>query len=279
MARSSDRRSSALALVVALVLMVLVAGLWAFVFFDHRQASSARASTSAESAGSSSNSGSSSSPTSESGSSSDEGDDGAAEGEVTLDQAREAFASDGSRVLVLGDETGDSWDEWAFLLAESQGLPGAMWMTQTENGYSGASEGTRLWSGAMTEATADYPVEHWDAMWPSTDPDLVLLSYGHHYSSANEATQSMEELRATIAEQAPETPIVVVLQNPQADDANAPVREAIAGWAEESGLPTIDVAAAFAESDQPPDNLRLDEMHPSTAGSQLWAETVEQALA
>ncbi|WP_277454754.1 SGNH/GDSL hydrolase family protein [Janibacter sp. DB-40] len=277
MARSSDRRSSALALVVALVLMVLVAGLWAFVFFDHRQASSAQASTSGSSAGSSSPGESSSSPSSES--SSSDGDDGAAEGEGTLDQAREAFAADGSRVLVLGDETGDSWDEWAFLLAESQGLPGAMWMTQTENGYSGASEGTRLWSGAMTEATADYPVEHWDAMWPSTDPDLVLLSYGHHYSSADEATQSMEELRAAITEQAPETPIVVVLQNPQADDANASVREAIAGWAEESGLPTIDVAAAFAESDQAPENLRLDEMHPSSAGSQLWAETVEEALA
>ncbi len=196
-----------------------------------------------------------------------------------MDDAREALAADGSRVLVLGDETGDGWDEWPFLWAESQGMPGAMWMTQTENGYSGASEGTRLWSGAMTEATADYPVEHWDTMWPSTEPDLVLLSYGHHYSSEDEATQSMEELRAAIAEQAPETPVVVVLQNPQADDANAPVREAIAGWAEESGLPTIDVAAAFAESDQPAGNLRLDEMHPSTAGSQLWAETVEDALA
>ncbi|WP_159298296.1 hypothetical protein, partial [Raoultella terrigena] len=99
-----------------------------------------------------------------------------------MDDAREALADDGSRVLVLGDETGDGWDEWAFLLAESQGLPGAMWMTQTENGYSGVTEDTRLWSGAMTEATADYPVEHWDTMWPSTDPGLVLLSYGHHYS-------------------------------------------------------------------------------------------------
>lgn len=275
MARSSDRRSSALALVVALVLMVLVAGLWAFVFFDHRQASSAQASTSGGDASASSPSAS----PSESSSSPTEGDDGAAEGEATLDQAREAFAADGSRVLVLGDETGDSWDEWAFLLAESQGLPGAMWMTQTENGYSGAGEGTRLWSGAMTEATADYPVERWDAMWPSTEPDLVLLSYGHHYSSGDEATQSMEDLRAAITEQAPETPIVVVLQNPQADDANASVREAIAGWAEESGLPTIDVAAAFAESDQAPENLRLDQMHPSSAGSQLWAETVEEALA
>lgn len=267
MARSSDR-SSAPALVVALVLLALVAGLWAFVFVDHRQAGSAQASTSSGKAGSSSPSPSSSSSTTES----------SAEGEASMDEAREAFAEDGSRVLVLGDSTGNGWDEWAFLWAEEQGLPGAMWMTETENGYSGATESTRLWSGAMVEATADYPVEHWDAMWPEADPDLVLLNYGHFYSSGDEAVESMEALRAAIEEQAPETPVVVILQNPQADDANASVREAIAGWAQESGLPTIDVAAAFAESDEPLANLRLDQLNPSTAGSQLWAETVGEAL-
>ena len=66
-------------------------------------------------------------------------------------------------------------------------------MTQTESGYSGVTEETRLWSGGMAETTADYPVEHWDAMWPSADPDLVLLNYGHFYSSGDEAASSPEE--------------------------------------------------------------------------------------
>ncbi|WP_338750975.1 SGNH/GDSL hydrolase family protein [Janibacter alittae] len=273
MAGSSDRRSSALTLLLVLVLVVVVTGMWAFVFMDNGQYSGTAeaASTSAASSSPSASTVSASAGPSSSSATSPEGD-------ASMDAAREAFAEGGSQVLVLGDGTGDGWDEWAFLWAEEQGMPGAMWMTETENGYSGSSESTRLWSGGMPQTTADYPVEHWDAMWPSSDPDLVLLNYGHVYSSTDAATQSMEALRQAIAYQAPETPIVVLLQNPQADDANADVREAIGSWAQGAGLPTIDVAAAFAESDQAPENLRLDEMHPSEAGSQLWAQTVDEAL-
>lgn len=258
----------AFAVIAALVL--LVGGLWAAIFAGFRPADVSEA-VAEVTASPASDSGSGS------GGSSDEPSSSSTQ--WSMDDAREAFAQDGSRLLVLGDGTGDGWDEWAFLVAEAQGLPGAMWMAQTENGYSGVTEETRLWSGGMPESTADYPLEHWDAMWPEATPDLVLLNYGHNYSTGEDATQSMEELRAAIAEQAPEAPIVVTLQNPQADDANADVREAIGSWAQESGLPTIDVAGAFADSGILPANLRLDTMHPSTAGSQLWAETVEEALA
>lgn len=274
MAGSPDRRSSALTLLVVLVLVAVVTGLWAYVFMDDGQYSGSAEAAGTSAASSIPSASEASSSAGPSGSSAD-----VEEGEVSMDAAREAFAEGGSQVLVLGDGTGDGWDEWAFLWAQEQGMPGAMWMTETENGYSGSSESTRLWSGGMPETTADYPVEHWDAMWPSSDPDLVLLNYGHGYSSADEARDSMEELRQAIAGQAPETPIVVILQNPAAEDANADVREAIGSWADDSGLPTIDVAAAFDDSDQAPADLRLDETHPSPAGSQLWAQTVDEALA
>ena len=72
-------------------------------------------------------------------------------------------------------------------------------------------------------------------------------------------------------------PVVVVLQNPQADDANESTRTAIADWAEGAGLPTIDVAAAFEDADST-EELLDGEINPSVAGSQLWAETVAEAL-
>lgn len=273
MAGSPDRRSSALTLSVVLVLVVVVTGLWAYVFMDDGQANGSAQAASTSAAGSSSSASAASSSASPSSSSTTSQEENA-----SMDAAREAFAEDGSEVLVLGDGTGDGWDEWAFLWAQEQDMPGAMWMTETENGYNGSNESTRLWSGGMPQTTADYPVEHWDAMWPEADPDLVLLNYGHNYTGADAATQSMEALRQAIAHQAPETPIVVILQNPQADDANADVREAIGSWAQDAGLPTIDVAAAFKQSDQAPADLRLDDTHPSQAGSQLWADTVAEAL-
>lgn len=276
MASNGARNATVLAPAVLVALVVLVGALWAMVLVDFRGGSGGAA---ASTGAGSSPTGSASPDASGSGGSDASGSAPSGEGTWTMDDASAAFATDGSRTLVLGDGTGDGWDEWAFLWAEANGLPGAMWMTQTENGYSGVADDTRLWSGGATESTADYPLEHWDAMWPAMTPDLVLLNYGHAYSSGDEATTSMEALREAIAEEAPETPIVVILQNPQAEDANAPVREAIAGWAQEAGLPTIDVAAAFAESDQIPANLRLDSFHPSTAGSELWAQTVTDALA
>lgn len=255
------------AVAASLALLLLVVALWGYVFVDQRRgsggsgadgASAATASTSSASSASSS-----SSPTSDGGGQS-------------LEEARTALAGDDSQVLVLGDSTGDGTDEWVSLWAGSQELPVALWDTESEAWYNGATEQTRVWSGAMVEATADYPVEH-EEIWPTEEPDLVLLSYGHFHESGEGATEALEELRAEVTERAPEAAVVVVLQNPQADDANADTRAAIATWAEEAGLPTVDVAAAFEEAGTPED-LRVDSINPSAAGSQLWAETVGEAL-
>jgi len=263
MAWIAARSSSAVALAAALVLMLLVGALWALVFVDFRQAGGGSA-AGMPAATTPSSASSSSSPT-------------RAEGEWSMGDARKALARDGSRTLVLGDSTGDGYDEWVYLWAQSDDLPVASWQTESESGYDGESEETRVWSGAMSEATADYPAEHRE-IWPEEDPHLVLLSYGHFHESPGEATEALEELRADSAERAPKAPIVVVLQSPQGDDANAETREAIADWAKESRLPTIDVAAAYEDSGQAPEDLRLDDINPSQAGSQLWADTVAEEL-
>ncbi|WP_435203114.1 SGNH/GDSL hydrolase family protein [Janibacter sp. GS2] len=263
MARTGARNSSAIAVAAVLALLLVVGALWTLVFVDFRAAAEGGGASASRSA---SPSPSSSSPTQ-------------AKGEWTLGDARTAFARDDSHTLVLGDSTGNATDEWVHQWAQSEELPVASWQTESESGYDVDFEETRVWSGAMFEATADYPAEHWDEIWPPEDPDLVMLNYGHFQDSPEEATQALEELRADIAERAPKAPIVVILQNPQAEDANAPTREAIAEWAKDKGLPTIDIAQAFEESELLPEDLRLDNLNPSWAGSQLWAQTVSEALA
>lgn len=195
-----------------------------------------------------------------------------------MSDARDAFAQSTSRTLVLGDSTGDGYDEWVHLWAGAKDLPVATWRAETEAGYESESPETRVWSGSAPDATAAYPVEHWDEIWPSVDPDLVVLSFGHAQESPDEATKQLEELRTDIADRVEDAPIVVLLQNPEAEDVDADMREAIAAWAKEAGLPTIDIAKAFEESDMGEADLRLDSFHPSGAGSQLWADTVGEAL-
>lgn len=273
MAGAQGPRSTVIVIAVVVALLAAVVAVWGVVFVDF-----ARPSSSAETA-SAASSAAASKGSKDSTSTSTSDDTEPAEGEWTMDQAREAFAADDSRTLVLGDSTGNDRDEWIHMWGELEGLPVASWQMEFENGYTGESSETRIWSGSMDQATADYPLQHWDEMWPDPAPDVVLLSYGQFHDSGEDAVAALEELRAALAERAPEVPVVVVLQNPQADDANAATREAIAAWAQESGLPTIDVAAAFEESGLYPADLRLDQLHPSLAGSRLWAETVAAALA
>ncbi|WP_157074663.1 hypothetical protein, partial [Janibacter corallicola] len=78
----------------------------------------------------------------------------------TMDQVREAVAADDSRVLVLGESTRNGNDEWVHLWAGSREMPVASWDTDSEAGYRGEGEDTRVWSGAMFSATAHEPLEH-----------------------------------------------------------------------------------------------------------------------
>ena len=195
-----------------------------------------------------------------------------------MTQARAALANEDSRVLVLGDGTGDDAEEWVHEWARSREMPVAAWSTTSEDGYESETSQTRMWSGSAPDAAAGYPIRHRKDIWPDEDPDLVLLSFGHAYESPGHAARGMEALRQHVAKRAPKAPIVVVLQNPRADDANAATRTAISSWAKGAALPTIDVAAAFGDSELFPEDLRLDEYRPSPAGTEIWVETIEEAL-
>lgn len=259
----SLRQSRVLPFVALVVLLLLVVAAWAAVLMDFRQTQVSDGSTFVPlSAAASAKTSESASP----------------EPGWTMADARRAFAREDSRTLVLGDSTGDGYDEWVHLWAQAEDLPTASWTTQSQSGFEAESPETRVWSGSMPEATAAYPAKHWEQIWPAADPDLVLLSFGHEQESPAQATKELEALRADIADRVEDAPIVVLLQNPKAEDVDADMREAIAAWALETGLPTIDIAKAFEESDMGEADLRLDSFHPSGAGSQLWADTVGEAL-
>ncbi|HLS45512.1 MAG TPA: SGNH/GDSL hydrolase family protein [Ornithinicoccus sp.] len=205
-----------------------------------------------------------------------------------LAEAREALASADPVVMsVLGDSTSNARQEWvhrwALELSRDRPVTISHWDEAAQGGFvppdvlSEEGEGSPLtiWSGSQSGANAAYPVQVLSLIVPET-PDLVLLNFGHADTSES-AAQNFAMLLDAVREGYGDVPVVVVLQQPQVDDANADVRDQIRTWAEGEGLDTIDVAQAFRDSGDVAALLQ-DDVHPNDAGSRLWAETVDQAL-
>lgn len=211
----------------------------------------------------------------------------------SLPAVRELLQQDESLVVAaLGDSTGNETWEWVYLwagmLAETRPVSIAPWNEWTESGYveatvlstEGPGEGgpgpVMIWSGHQSGAGAGYPVDRLESLLPE-QPDLVILNYGHNNTVEDvrdELEATLEALREAAGE---DLPVVVTLQQPQLDDANAEVRRAVADFAAEHGLGVIDVADAFADTGDPA-SLLADAIHPDADGEQLWAETVADTL-
>lgn len=225
------------------------------------------------------------------------GGDGAAVTQEPVDDAQPVAALEVARMVLqspepvtisaLGDSTSNTRQEWVHLwaqtLAHDRPVTISHWNESTEEGFvepdvlSTSGDGSRvtIWSGSQGGASAAYPAQRLDVMVPET-PDLVLLSFGHNQSAETVQAQ-FQALLDAVRGSHDDVPVVVVLQQPQAADANAEVRKLIREWAEAEGLAIVDVAAAFLAQDGFEDLLE-DPVHPNQEGSQLWARTVELAL-
>lgn len=191
-------------------------------------------------------------------------------------------------VQTLGDSTGNETWEWVFgwgrLLAETRPVTVAAWNEWSEAGYvdpvvlSEEGEGgpVVIYSGHQSGATADYPVGRLDDLVPEA-PDLVILNYGHNNALDDVRGQLASTLEALREQFGEDLPVVVTLQQPQSDDANADVRDAVRDFAEEQELGWIDVAAAFAESGDP-EALLADALHPNEEGAEVWTQAVARTL-
>lgn len=215
--------------------------------------------------------------------------DGESSGEQSPLEVARAVLQSGTPVTVsaLGDSTSNTRQEWVHLwaqeLAADRPVSISHWDEGAQDGFvqpdvlsaTGSGSPVTIWSGSQGGASAAYPVERLGTTIPES-PDLVLLNFGHNHTPQN-ARSDFQSLLAAIRDAHGDVPVVVCLQQPQAGDANAEVRELIDDWATAEGLATIDIAGAFLAQGEL-DDLLEDPVHPNQAGSELWAETVTVAL-
>lgn len=191
-------------------------------------------------------------------------------------------------VLVLGDLTSNARTEWVHLwasdLAEDRPVTISHWDESGQQGYvapdvlsgTGAGGNLTIWSGSQTDTGPDYARLRLGAMAPEP-PDLIVYSHGHELD-AESAGEELDALHAALVDRFGDTPAVVVLQNPRlGDDDGQDVRDAVEAWAEQTGLPVLDVASAFRDAGDL-DSLVIEDAQTTPAGSRLWADTVSAAL-
>ena len=198
--------------------------------------------------------------------------------------------SDPLRISVLGDSTGNDPNEWVATWAEHLGETHRVTMHrwQGEQGryneartlsYGTSGSPVVIWNISEPGATASYPADKLDAGQPE-QPDVVILNFGHNNHKTNVGSQ-LGQVRQSLAKQwRTDLPTVVVLQNPGGNKHGAGQREtlvAVAQWAKEGRVPTINVASAF-ENAENQSLLMYDDIHPNAMGSRLWADVVEEAL-
>lgn len=253
MLRHMKNRPLALGVVAALLVLVVV--IWGLVFRSSDEAQLPEGSVAAASSAAPSSSTTRS---------------------ASIKDARAAVRREGSRVVVLSDGSGSGSDGWINQWGRGRDVSIATW--DSENNQYENTFGARLWSGAQPISTGSYAISQWGSIWPQATPNVALISYGYQYADPESAINGMDALYTQIRGDSEQTEVVIVLQPPKLGDEDAEVREAIARWARETGLPTIDVARAFAAETRDTDSLLVEDGRPNEKGQEIWVAAVTKAL-
>ncbi|MEB2526490.1 SGNH/GDSL hydrolase family protein [Kocuria rosea] len=161
------------------------------------------------------------------------------------------------------------------------------WDPET-NGYddptrsSGQGEPIVLWNGSASGKKGEYSLEHIESMAPER-PDLLVINHGHNQINSGDATSETNKIADWATTKWDIAPtIAVTLQNPslgEREDRQAGVVRALRDyWSDQKNVVLIDTWTAFEKSDDMEALLGGDKLHPSEAGSELWAETAWKAL-
>lgn len=208
---------------------------------------------------------------------------------------RSAF-SDTARdttVVVLGDSTGDEPDEWVYRIGAWASVRYARPVTLMPWNDGARAYGTpvqlgtgpgrplTIWNASAPGRDAGYTRVTLPAMLPpeATTIDALFVSHGHNQSRGLANVRgALASLNGAIAARDSGIPIAVIAQNPnkfpdQTDQAGKV--DAARSFADQFDRPTIDVFDAFVRTGDS-DALMADSEYPNTAGSELWAATVEQ---
>lgn len=117
-----------------------------------------------------------------------------------------------------------------------------------------------------------------DTLIPA-DVDLVIINFGHREQAA---TQMAADLDALWDKLPPGAMGLVIAQNPErGNNANAQRdrAQAVTRWAEQRGVPSVDVFNAFIDVPEPlVELLSPNQMYPSNRGSEVWRDAVDEAL-
>lgn len=208
---------------------------------------------------------------------------------MPLNPLAAAIRPEGASLLVLGDGSGNEADEWVHVwAADHLGTDrsvnyvlwdrGAQTFTEAEK-LSSAGPALTVFNGST--ANPSLTSEPARAAKAFDGQDLVLLSYGHR-KPAGDLKQTLTKILAEIRKQSATVPVGVVLQNPDPAASAAQQKaavKAVAEWAEDNDLPTIDVFKGFPESQSQVDELVEEDGSPNKEGSKLFAELVASAFA
>jgi lysophospholipase L1-like esterase len=194
-------------------------------------------------------------------------------------------------IAVLGDSTGNGVQEWVHLLGKRIATAYQRQVTVHDwdvdaNTYGkdtvyGSGVPVTIWNASGAGKSAQWSVEHFAAQVPQP-VDLTFINHGHN--DPEHAEQGIEEL-VELAYGKGTGGVVVVLQNPRADNPDRAALEAniyrqIGDRFNHPGQGTVavDVFSAFPTGDALPPLLMPDRAHPNEAGQQLWVDTVAAAL-
>jgi lysophospholipase L1-like esterase len=196
-------------------------------------------------------------------------------------------------LVVLGDSTGNETTEWVYLFAQwitttfpDYDVSYRVWNDATQAYDAASTIGSgpltvNLYNGSMPGAGYNYPMlapgTRFAAMVPTT-PDAVIVSYGYNSTSATYRAQ-MLELAQWVRGIHPTAELIVTSQPPvatvHADFAtNFSRRMDIRAIAASERWGLIDATQAFLDYGNFDALISGDNLHPNTAGSQVWFEEV-----
>lgn len=209
--------------------------------------------------------------------------------------------------LVLGDSTGNETTEWVYLTAQilASRYPtytviyhlwdasgGAAYDTGTSATPVTLQTGTgsntlHVWNCSVAGSACTYVRgSRWAAAVLATNPDLVVINYGHNEGSlAGGLTPEtwrtqMAALTESVTEAFPLAELSLIMQNPRGDGTPDPERRALAyrDLAAQRGYGVIDVQAAFLAQPSLSALIQGDNLHPNSLGEQVWAAEVARVL-
>lgn len=195
-------------------------------------------------------------------------------------------------LIVMGDSTGFRPNYWVDRIAQKisadyeRPVVLSKWNRETvaydppTSVAVGKGEPVTIWNASAPGEPPRYFQEHLGAVLaPVEQPDFIFINHGHN--TGPDPVLDISRLTSRVRERFPNVPIGLTVQNPYlgqsvevADTRAAEVRS----WAmRQQKFTVIDVYGAYRASTDI-DSLYVDERHPSDAGSELWAQTVIEAL-